>query len=496
MTQVSIIGAGPGGLASAMILSAQGYDVTIYEKQNYVGGRTSSFTEQGYTFDLGPTFFSMPHILEEVFAQSKRNLHDYVELIQLDPMYSLKFKDMRIRASSNEQKMFEEVERHFPGSGAAYQRFMKDTRKKLKALSPILQEEHASLFDYLRLRSLKALPELEVGKSLYDVLSKYFDDERLKLSFTFQSKYLGMSPWDCPGAFSILSFMEHEYGIFHPIGGLNQITKAMAQVAEEHGTNIQLQTGVKKILIENGEVSGLKLDNGEEVVSDHVIMNADFAYSMKHLIDDKHRKKYNDKNLAKKKYSCSTFMIYAGVSGKIDLDHHTVFFAEDYKKNVEEIMKLGNLSEEPSIYVHNASATDDTLAPEGNSALYILAPVPNNMSGIAWDRDKKQFRDLIMKMVAEKSGVADLEERIQFEKVLTPLEWENDKYIYEGATFSLAHNLGQMMYFRPHNQFDDIKGLWLTGGGTHPGSGLPTIFESARITAKLITIKEDEKVKS
>lgn len=495
MTQVSIIGAGPGGLASAMILSAQGCDVTIYEKQNYVGGRTSSFTEEGYTFDLGPTFFSMPHILEEVFTQSNRNLHDYVDLIHLDPMYSLIFKDMRIRASSDEQKMYEEVERHFPGSGAAYQRFMKDTRKKLAALSPILQENHASLFDYLRLRSLKALPELEVGKSLYDVLSKYFDDERLKLSFTFQSKYLGMSPWDCPGAFSILSFMEHEYGIYHPKGGLNQITKAMARVAEEHGTSIKFNTGIQKILIENGEVSGLRLDSGEEIEAGHVIMNADFAYSMKHLIDDKYRKKYNDKNLTKKKYSCSTFMIYLGIQGKVDLDHHTVFFADDYKRNVEEIMKLGNISEDPSIYVHNASVTDDSLAPEGNSALYVLAPVPNNMSGINWDKDKKQFRDLVLKMVAQKAGIPDLEERIAFEKVLTPKEWENNIYIYEGATFSLAHNLGQMMYFRPHNQFDDIKGLWLTGGGTHPGSGLPTIFESARITAKLVTAAEARKVK-
>ncbi|SDN39339.1 phytoene desaturase family protein [Alkalicoccus daliensis] len=496
MTQVAVIGAGPGGLAAAMILSSQGYKVSIYEKQSYIGGRTSSFSENGYTFDLGPTFFSMPHILEEVFEQSGRKMGDYLDLIRLDPMYTLKFKDLEINASSDEVTMFNEIERHFPGSGPEYKKFMKDTRKKLAVLSPILQQEHASLFDYIRLRSLKALPELEIGKSLYDVLSKYFSDERLKLSFTFQSKYLGMSPWDCPGAFSILSFMEHEYGVYHPRGGMNQITKAMAKVAEEHNTSIHLNTGVSKIHIENGKASGLRLDSGEEIEADHIIMNSDFAHSMQHLIDDDHRKKYKDEKLSQKKYSCSTFMIYAGVKGKINLDHHTVFFADDYKKNVEEIMKLGHLSTDPSIYVHNASVTDDSLAPENNSALYILAPVPNNMSGIDWENKQIEFRNLVMKLVAEKAGIPDLEERIEFERILTPKGWEIDKFIYEGATFSLAHNLGQMMYFRPHNQFDDIKGLWLTGGGTHPGSGLPTIFESARITAKLIHKAGKRKVTS
>ncbi|WP_147804859.1 phytoene desaturase family protein [Alkalicoccus halolimnae] len=496
MTQVAIIGAGPGGLAAGMILAANGYEVDIYEKQQYVGGRTSSFTKGEYTFDLGPTFFSMTHVLEEIFTKSGRNLHDYVELIELDPMYSLVFDNLTIRASRNEEKMFAEIEKNFPGNGPAYKEFMKDTRKKLAALSPILQEEHASLFDYLRLRSIKALPQLEVGKTLYDVLAKYFDDERLILSFTFQSKYLGMSPWECPGAFSILSFMEHEYGVFHPRGGLNQITKAMAAVAEEHGARIHLDSGVQKIDVQNGKAESLLLESGEVIKSDHIVMNADFANSMSTLIDDKYRKKYSDKKLSKKKYSCSTFMIYAGVNKKIDLDHHTVFFSADYKKNVEEITKLGKLSDDPSIYVHNASVTDNTLAPEGKSALYILAPVANNFSEINWEEKKQKFRDLIMEEVASKLGMPDLEQHIEVEEILTPFDWEKDKLIYQGATFNLAHNLGQMMYFRPHNQFDDIKGIWLTGGGTHPGSGLPTIFESAKITSKLIMQSDRRKVNS
>ncbi|SER45367.1 phytoene desaturase [Salisediminibacterium halotolerans] len=486
--RIAIIGAGPGGLAAAMILAARGMDVTIYEKQPYVGGRTSSFTDKGFTFDLGPTFFSMPYILEEIFDSAGRNLHDYVTLHEIAPMYTLKFDDMTIQASREPEKMKAEIARLFPGDEHNYDRFMSDTRRKMGALTPILQTPFPSLLDYMRPRTLRALPELELGKTLYDVLSNYFDDDRLKLSFTFQSKYLGMSPWECPGAFSILSFMEHEWGIYHPAGGLNQLTKAMAAVVEEYGGTIHLNTGVKQfVLDEKRRVKGIELDSGETVDTEHVIMNADFADGISKMIPDAARKKYRDADLAKKKYSCSTFMIYAGLSERIPLDHHTILFAEDYKKNVEEISDHLILSDDPSIYVQHASATDESVAPAGKSALYILAPVPNNFSGIDWEGEKETFRQLIWKQVAAKAGIDKIEELIETETVLTPADWQQQKHVFQGATFNLAHNLRQMMYFRPHNQYEDVDGLWLVGGGTHPGSGLPTIFESGRITANLLT---------
>ncbi|QKS71006.1 phytoene desaturase [Paenalkalicoccus suaedae] len=491
MTNIAIIGAGPGGLACGMILAANGYKVDIYEKQSYVGGRTSSFTKDGFTFDLGPTFFSMPHILEEVFEASGKKLSDYVELMELDPMYALDFNDMTIRASRDPQKMIAEIEKHFPGNGKSYEAFMNDTRKKLNVLSPILQNNHASLFDYMRWRSIKALPQLEIGKTLYDVLSKYFDDERLKLSFTFQSKYLGMSPWDCPGAFSILSFMEHEFGVYHPKGGLNQLTKGMAKAFEELGGTIHLNNGVKKIHVSNRRVTGVLLENDEMVSSDNLVMNADFAYAMTHLFEDGVIKKYAPEKLEKKKYSCSTFMMYVGIDRELELDHHTILFSDDYKRNVEEITKTQLLSEDPSIYVQNASVTDKTLAPVGQAALYILAPVPNNDSGIDWDNKKGEFRDLVYSIIEKRTGI-DIKQHIVTEEILSPKEWEVDKLVYKGATFNLAHNLGQMMYFRPHNQFEEIDGLYLVGGGTHPGSGLPTIFESARITSKLLLDQKKE----
>ncbi|QHE51971.1 NAD(P)/FAD-dependent oxidoreductase [Pontibacillus sp. HMF3514] len=494
MKTIAIVGAGPGGLASAMMLAAQGNDVHVFEKQHVFGGRNAKLKLGDYEFDVGPTFFSMPHILEEIFEASGRKLEDYVSLRELDPMYHLKFEDQNLTMYRDPSKMKKELSEHFPGSEQGYERFMAETRKRMAALMPMLQNRHHRLIDYVRPRTLKALPQLALGKSLYDVLSQYFSDERLKLAFTFQAKYLGMSPWECPGAFSILSFMEHEYGVYHPIGGVNQISKAMAEVVEEYGGRIHLNKGVNELILNGSSVEGVELQDGSRFYADEVIMNADFAQAMSTLVKPQTLKKYSKENLSKRKYSCSTFMMYIGVNKEVDLPHHTIIFSQDYKQNVEEITKTKELSQDPSIYVHNACKTDPTLAPEGKSALYILAPVPNNFSEIDWDQKKLEYRKLILEQLEEKAGLS-IEEDIEVEKILTPKGWELDHDVYQGATFNFGHQLSQMMYFRPHNRFEELSNCWIVGGGTHPGSGLPTILESARITSNwLMENKEVKRV--
>ncbi len=490
MKKVAVIGAGPGGLASAMLLAAKGYNVQVFEKQSVVGGRNAELTLGDYHFDVGPTFFSMPHILEELFEASGRNMHDYLDLVEIEPMYDLFFESNRLRMSRDPEELNKQISQLYPGNEDGYTRFMNDTRKRMSALMPMLQNRHHRLIDYVRPRTLKALPHLALGKSLYDVLSDYFNDEELKLAFTFQSKYLGMSPWECPGAFSILSFMEHEYGVFHPIGGVNQISQSMAKVIKEHGGQIHLNRGVKKLNLDGKTVKGVVLEDGEVVDADDVIVNADFAHAMEHLVEEPVLKKYSKENMKKKKYSCSTFMLYLGVNKEIDLPHHSIIFSKDYKQNVEEITGSLELSEDPSIYVHNASVTDSTLAPAGKSALYLLAPVPNNFSEIDWPQNQEAFRNLILSIVRERTGIDLKDEDIEVEQILTPKQWQEDYSVYEGATFNLGHQLSQMMYFRPHNRFNELANCWIVGGGTHPGSGLPTILESARITADWLSETE------
>lgn len=488
--KVVIIGAGPGGLASAMILSAQGFTVEVLEKKSYVGGRCSAVKAGDYVFDLGPTFVMLPEVFQEVFALSGHKLSDYVDLRLLDPLYSLHYADGReFRVHFDKQELKKEIARLFPGDEKNYDIYFQAQKKKFDLMYPCLKLPYGKWYNYFRPKLIKASLYMNLFSSVYGVLAKYFKHEDLRIAMAFQAKYLGMSPWHCPGPFTILSYAEHAFGVFHPIGGVHKISEAMAEVAKKNGATIRLNCGVDKVLVENGKTKGVRLASGEELLADAVIMNADFAQGMKDLVEKKDRPKTTDKKLAEYKYSCSTFMIYLGVKSKFPrFPHHNIFFSSNYKKNIDEIF-AGQLSPEPSFYIQNASVTDPQLAPEGKSTLYILVPVPNNTSKIDWETQKKPFRDLVLKMAGEKLGVNNLEELIEVERVVTPADWNSSADVYNGAVFNLSHTIDQMLYLRPHNEFEEIPGMYIVGGGTHPGSGLPTILESGRITAEIIKQK-------
>jgi phytoene desaturase len=215
-------------------------------------------------------------------------------------------------------------------------------------------------------------------------------------------------------------------------------------------------------------------------------VNADFGYAFTNLVEPDKLRKYSQRNISKKRYSCSTFMLYLGVRKQYSAPHHHIVFAHDYRSNIDDIVQ-GRLSDDFSFYVQNACVTDDTLAPKGKSTVYILVPMPNNFSGIDWDKKKDEVRNKVIDAVETRTSMKDLSDNIEVEKVITPKDWENDYNVYEGATFNLAHNIRQMLYFRPHNKFDELENCYLVGGGTHPGSGLPTIYLSSMISAGLIS---------
>ena len=491
--KIVVIGAGPGGLAAAMLLAHKGYDVHVYEKQSFVGGRTSHLQLGDYRFDVGPTFLNMTYLAEEMFKLTGRDIHDYVKLMELDPMYELIYDDKRLNITRNTEEMIRQINELFPGNYGSYERYLLETHKKLEALAPLLQSDMTGYRSLLTPKAFKALKELEIGNSLMDTLGKFFKEEELSLAFTFQSKYLGMSPWESPGAFSILSYIEHAYGVYHIEGGLNQLTKAMAKVAEEEGATITTSCGVKRILTKDRSVIGVELESGVEVYADDVVINGDFATVMTKLVEPGLLRKYSPAKLEKKSYSCSGVLLYLGVNKQFDLPHHTIWFAKDYRKNVAQITNTLELSEDPSIYIQNACATDSTLAPEGKSTLYILAPVPNNFSNIDWAACKGDYRDMLLSLVSEKLGIERIEDYVEEMHMITPADFEVDYEVYKGAIFNLGHQLTQMMAFRPNNKFEELDHCYLVGGGTHPGSGLPIILESARITANLL-LKRDRQV--
>lgn len=263
----------------------------------------------------------------------------------------------------------------------------------------------------------------------------------------------------------------------------------MGRVIEQQGGKIYTNTAVKSLRIDNKKVTGISLEDGSIIDADEVIVNADFAYAMTQLVEPGVLKRYSPEKIKQKDYSCSTFMLYLGLDTMYDLPHHSIVFAKQYKQNVENIFNNKTLSDEFSFYVQNACITDDSLAPAGKSTLYVLVPTPNNQSGLDWQQEKSALRESVLNALGKRLGLTDIRQHIEYEKVLTPENWQKDENVFFGATFNLSHKFSQMLYWRPHNEFDELKNCYLVGGGTHPGSGLPTIYQSAHISAQLICKK-------
>ncbi len=469
-----------------MLLAKAGLKVTVLERLPQVGGRTSTLVEQGFRFDVGPTFFLYPRVLEEIFAAVGSNLYEEVPMVRLDPQYRIIFgAGGHINATSNLDRMQAEVARVSPGDAQSFRRFYESNRRKMDAFSPFLESPFLGWRDMAKPSLLRLLPKLKPWRSLQSELETYFKDPRLQLAFSFQSKYLGMSPFRCPSLFSILSFLEYEYGVFHPVGGCGAVSAAMARVATSLGVDIRLGQAVEEIDFSDHRAKGV-YTRDEYFPCDLLVINADFARAMHRLVPDQLRSRWSNRQIAKKKFSCSTFMMYLGVRGSYeDVPHHSIYIARDYQRNLREIEDLHQLSADPSFYVCNPSVTDKTLAPPGMSSVYVLLPVTHQNANVDWATQKAGFRELALRQLA-KAGLTGIEDRIVCERVVTPDEWDTGYELHMGSTFSLSHTFGQMLHLRPRNRFEDLEGVYLVGGGTHPGSGLPVIFESARISSRLI----------
>lgn len=485
--QVITIGAGPGGLAASMLLAKAGAHVRLLERLPRVGGRTGAIERDGFRFDMGPTFFLYPPILEQIFAACGTSLTDELEMIRLDPQYRLRFEDgQHIDATPNVPAMQRELARLNERDAANLPGYLRDNRAKFADFAPILQRPFNGIRDVLAADTLKALKRLRPWASVDSDLSRHFDDPRIRLAFSFQSKYLGMSPFQCPSLFTILAFLEYEYGVYHPRGGCAAVSEAMANVIQRLGGYVQLEEPVESLAFDGKRVTGVTTRRGT-YRADAVVLNADFAHAMEKLVPNRLRKRWRSDQLAKKRYSCSTFMMYLGFDGRYDdLAHHTIYLTQNYQQNLRDIERHHRLPSNPSFYVQNASVTDPSLAPTGMSTLYCLAPVSHQHPNVDWQQAREPFRETMFDQLEQKLGLTDLRRRVRSQLTFTPHDWSNQMAIYRGATFNLAHNLGQMLHRRPRNRFEDLRSVYLVGGGTHPGSGLPVIYESARISARLL----------
>src|SRR5690349_1682851 len=490
-----VIGAGIGGIATAGRLAKNGYDVTVLEKEFTPGGRCNQIIRDGHRFDIGPTLFLMPEIWEETFAALGERLSDHLQLKRIDPTYKVHFDDgLQLELTSDIGEMQTQLEKVEKTAFTGFLNYNAEGNKQYKmSLEKFVGRNFYNIFEYFSLWNLPLLFQLKALKKHYANTGRFFKDERLKAAFTFQNMYLGLSPYDAPATYSLLQYTELAEGVWYPTGGMYAGIQALVKIAEKLGVKFIYNAPVKKMKEEQGAMSlsqGRRItsaitEDGREFVADIFVGNADLPYIYKELLP----KNEEAKKLEKKLYTCSTIMFYWGVDKEYpQIAHHNVFLGGDYKASFDEIFNDHTLPEVPSFYVHAPARTDKAAAPRGQETLYVLVPVGHldARSKQDWESLINRARETVFTRLAKEMGAEDLREHIKFEIAYWPPVWKDRFNLEKGAAFGLSHNFWQVGYLRPQNRHKQYKNLYFAGASTHPGTGLPIVLLSARLTTERI----------
>ncbi|ENZ5545629.1 phytoene desaturase family protein [Enterococcus hirae] len=488
MKKIIVIGAGVAGLSAAVRLQKLGYEVTLYEKDRQVGGKMNQIKTAGFTFDLGPTIVMMPEIYREVFEFCGKDPDDYIPMKKVDPMLKLYFnKEEPIEFSNDLIELTKTLENISPEDTQGYFAFLADIYQRYTiAKEAFITKSFRGFWDFYNPKSLWAGIRLRTFSDAYTSISKFVKDDRLRKSLAFQTLYIGVSPYQGPSLYTIIPMIELFYGVYFIEGGMYTLAISLARLFEELGGKIVYETSVDEILIDNKIAKGIRIGK-EQVMADAIVCGADFPYAMKELIpDERKRGKYTNKKIAKFEYSCSCFLMYLGLDKKYPEEHlHSIYFAEDFKQNVDDLFERGKLPDDPSFYLYRPSLMDDSLAPEGQEGLYVLVPVPELSKYEKWTEQTMQaYRQKIIRLLKEKTIFKDIDEHIVSETLITPKDFSERFNAYNGATFGLKPTLKQSNYYRPHNKFSAAENLYFCGSSTHPGAGVPIVMQSAKLAVE------------
>lgn len=491
---VVIVGAGVAGMATAIILSNNGFDVTIYEKNAQAGGRCSQIVRNGHRFDLGATILLMPSIYREVFGSLGLNFDECFDLKDLSTIYKLFFGNGEQLVISKDDAIMkpqlESMESHSFNRYKAYMDtgygFFRDSYKNL------LARNFYTLFDFVNPASLMLLFRLKVFLNHQTFIRRFFKNKNLQQAFTFQNIYVGQNPLRAPALFSMLSATELVEGAFFPIGGMFRIASKLESVAKEAGVKFIFNKVVTKIETDGKHVTRLICDDETITRFDLVVVNADLPYAYRDLLPDKRL----SARLEHKKYACSAIVFHWGLSKPFPgFEHHNIFLSSRYVEGMDTIFNQYSISANPSFYVHAPVQTDRSAAPEGGDSVSVIVPAGhlNEKNPQDWDLLKKLVRAEVLKRL-KTEGFNDLEEHIKFEICYTPAAWKSIYNVSRGSVFgSVGHQILQMGYFRPHNRHDRYRNLYFVGGSTHPGNGVPLVLLSAKLTSERI-LKENKSV--
>jgi phytoene desaturase len=486
-----IIGAGIGGLTTAVYLAKSGYDVKVFEKNSAPGGRCGQFIRDGHRFDLGATMLLMPGIYHSIFDSLGIPLVEGRDIVPLKNLYKIYFDDgNEIAFTTDREIMKAQLEKIEPGSFAKSEKYVSNGYNIFKlGMNKLIGRNFYNLFQLVNFKNIGLLFRLKVFISNWAYARKFFKHPCLLMAYTFQNIYVGQSPFTSPALFSMVPAAELTEGSFFPKGGMFSIVERLFNAAEKAGVEFYFNTPVSKIETGKSKAKSIILEDGTHVKSDIIVANADLPYVYRNLLPEKRKSAHLDRL----KYSCSAICFHWGLN-KIypQLGHHSVFLSDGFRNGLDKIFIDKIVSNKPSFYVHAPAQTDSLAAPPGQESLSIIVAaghIDRNKKQ-DWNRLGQETRAAVIERL-KKHGLEDIEDHIKFDICYTPESWENACNISRGSVFgSLGHNILQMGYFRPHNRHDRYKNLYFVGGSTHPGNGIPNVLMSAKLVSERILTKK------
>jgi len=468
MKKIGVIGGGLGGLAAAVTLAARGHEVVLFERNRWLGGKAAVLEGNGFRFDMGPTILTMPSVLRRIFAETGRDLDDELDLVRLDPQWRC-FYDGGTTLDLWQNSDF----------GDGHRRFM-ELAKRLHEISDryFFYRPVGGMRDMWSLKPqlLADVLRMRMGRSVAGTIRSFVKDERVAQMLDHYTQYVGSAPDQSPAVLCGIASMQASEGVWYPIGGTGAVPAALTRLALDLGVEIRNEVGVKRILHTAGRVTGVETNDGEKIQLAAVVSNMDAVRTHRELLGKELKRKHEP--------ACSGVVLYLGLKKRYEhLEHHNFVFSRNAEEEFHAIYREGEPAPDPTCYIAAPAKTEPGVAPKGGEALYILVHTPYLRSHHDWKKMLPQYRRVILDKLARTAGMGDLEERIVFERALTPQDIHERYNVLNGAIYGLASHGKFAGAFKPSNRSDVVKGLYLAGGAAHPGPGMPMVLMSGWIAA-------------
>ena len=481
-----VIGGGFGGMAAALRLRAKGYDVTLIERASRLGGRAQVFEKDGFRHDAGPTVITAQFLFEELFALFGRNMDDYVRLVPVDPWYRFHYPDgSTFDYGGTLEETLAEIRRISPADADGYLQLLGHSEKLFNAgfLALADQPFHNPL---TMLRQAPKLVALRSYQTVWQMICRFLKHDKLRQAFSIQPLLVGGSPFETTSIYGLIHYLERKWGVWFAMGGTGALVAALGRLMEEVGIDIRLGETVERVRVEGRTATGVVLESGAILPAEVVISNADPMHLFGAMLPRDTLPASVKLKMRTARLSMGLFLLYFGTRRQYaQVAHHTIWLGSRHRELLADIFRRGKLAEDFSLYLHRPTATDPSFAPAGCDSFYALCPVPNLVAGIDWDSEAPRLRDRIVAAL-EKTILPDLSKQITAEMVFTPADFAENYLSWRGTGFSIAPHFTQSAWFRFHNRAEGIRGLYLTGAGTHPGAGMPGVLCSAKVIDRLI----------